>query len=280
MKLTHTLLLAIALALASFIPGSIGFCSHHCWERVRVSRSLGTKHQVPNWPCSLGLSSCPSWIPLRLITVVPAEGLRQQPVGTEHQPSDLPYPLGHFWDYFDQGRRVWMLCSKWEAICFLSMMLLAHGLWRKVKRCHRQVSDGDTESRKGPACGEQGSTKTLATKTYQERTQPSRHKEALAGPERPSASFPETHSATALTAAGSPWHGPGPAGGVVSPTYCSEQAFEAGCSRGSRAQQDNSPPSESSSMLFTVLLHLSLPGNRPVGLSFHGDRLLGKGCCR
>lgn len=163
MKLSLTLLLAMALAMASFIPGGLGLCRHR-GDRVRVSRSLGTKHQVPNWPCSLGLSRCPSWIRLRLSTVVPAEGLKQRPVSTEHQPSDLPYPLGHFWDYLAQGRRVWMLCSNWEAICFLSIVLLAHGFWRRVKRHCRQVSDGDAACRKRPACREQGITKTLATK--------------------------------------------------------------------------------------------------------------------
>lgn len=81
MKFSLTPLLAMALAMASFIPGGPGLCSHR-GDRVRVSRSLGPKHQVPNWPCSLGFSSCPSRIRLRLGTVVPDEDAKQQPLGT------------------------------------------------------------------------------------------------------------------------------------------------------------------------------------------------------
>ncbi|XP_066845114.1 uncharacterized protein [Anser cygnoides] len=137
MKLSLTLLLAMALAMASFIPGGLGLCRHR-GDRVRVSRSLGTKHQVPNWPCSLGLSSCPSRIRLRLSTVVPDEGPKQQPLSTEHQTSDLPYPLGYFWEYLAHGGSVWMLCRNWEAICLLCVAPLAEGLWRRARRLRRQ----------------------------------------------------------------------------------------------------------------------------------------------
>ena len=272
MKFDLALLLAMALAVAVFRACGLGLCGHRSWERVRVSRSLGTKQLVSNWPCSLGLSSCPSRIRLRLNPMVPSEDPKQRPVGTERQPSELPYPLGHFWEYLAQGRRVWLLCNNWDAICLLGVGLLALSLWRSVKRRCRQVSGGDAVCRKGPACGEQ-TTRTLATKASQERTKPSRHKEALAGPERPSASSP----AARLTAAGSPKHGPGPAGAVVRPHDCPEQSYEAGRSRGSRAQQDNSPPREPSAMPFTVLLLFLLPENGPVGLSFRGDRPPWKG---
>eukprot|EP00075_Anas_platyrhynchos_P020736 XP_027309989.1 uncharacterized protein LOC101800573 [Anas platyrhynchos] len=134
MKFILALLLVTALAVAVFQACGLGLCGHHCWERVRVSRSLGAKHQVSNWPCSLGLSSCPSWIRLRLNSVDPSEGPKLHPIGTEHQPSDLL----HFWEYLALGGRVWLLCSHWDTICFLGMGLLAHSLWRRVKRRLRQ----------------------------------------------------------------------------------------------------------------------------------------------
>lgn len=215
MKFILALLLVTALAVAVFQACGLGLCGHHCWERVRVSRSLGAKHQVSNWPCSLGLSSCPSRIRLRLNSVDPSEGPKLRPVGTERQPSDLPYPLLHFWEYLALGGRVWLLCTHWDTICSLGMGLLAHSLWRRVKRRLRQVSAGDATCRKGPA--------------------------------------------------------------VVSPHGCPEQSYEAGSSGGSRAQQDNSPPHEPSSLPFTVPLLLVLPGHGPAGLSFLLDRPPGKG---
>ncbi|XP_040415734.1 uncharacterized protein LOC121071506 [Cygnus olor] len=138
MKFDLALLLAMALAVALFRACGLGLCGHRSWERVRVSRSLGTKQLVSNWPCSLGLSSCPSRIRLRLNTMVPSEDPKQRPVGTERQPSELPYPLGHFWEYLAQGRRVWLLCNNWDAICLLGVGLLALSLWRSVKRYSRQ----------------------------------------------------------------------------------------------------------------------------------------------
>lgn len=186
MKVILTLLLAMALAMASSIPGGPGLCSHR-GDRVRVSRSLGPKHQVPNWPCSLSFSSCPSRIRLRLGTVVPDEGAKQQPLGTERQTSDLPYPLGHFWEYLAQDGGVWMLRRSWEAIRLLGVAQLAKGLWRKAKRLRRQVSDRD------------------------------------------------------------------------------------------RCAGLSSSPGKLSSMSFTVPLRLLLSGNRPVGLSFRGDRPPGTG---
>ncbi|EOA97852.1 hypothetical protein Anapl_05242 [Anas platyrhynchos] len=138
MKFILALLLVTALAVAVFQACGLGLCGHHCWERVRVSRSLGAKHQVSNWPCSLGLSSCPSRIRLRLNSVDPSEGPKLRPVGTERQPSDLPYPLLHFWEYLALGGRVWLLCTHWDTICSLGMGLLAHSLWRRVKRRLRQ----------------------------------------------------------------------------------------------------------------------------------------------
>ncbi|XP_040422363.1 uncharacterized protein LOC121074392 [Cygnus olor] len=138
MKLSLALLLAVALAMALFRLCGQGLCSQRCWERVRVSRSLGTTRQVSNWPCSLGLSSCPSRLRLRLNTVVPSEGPKQRPVGTERQPSELPDPLGRFWEYLAQGGRVWLLCDNWDAVCLLGVGLLALGLWRTVQRHRRQ----------------------------------------------------------------------------------------------------------------------------------------------
>ena len=169
MKLSLALLLAVALAMALFRLCGQGLCSQRCWERVRVSRSLGTTRQVSNWPCSLGLSSCPSRLRLRLNTVVPSEGPKQRPVGTERQPSELPDPLGRFWEYLAQGGRVWLLCDNWDAVCLLGVGLLALGLWRTVQRHRRQVSGGDAACRKGPACGERGPTGTLATKAFQNK---------------------------------------------------------------------------------------------------------------
>lgn len=190
MKLSLALLLAVALAMALFRSCGQGLRSQRRWERVRVSRSLGPKRQVSNWPCSLGLSSCPSRLRLRLNTMVPmvpSESPKQQPVGTERQPSELPDPLGQFWEYLAQGGRVWLLCDNWDAICLLGVGLLALGLWRTVQRHRRQVSGGDAACRKGPACGERGPTgpwpqrlsRTKKNKTQQAQGSLSRPREAL-----------------------------------------------------------------------------------------------------
>ena len=234
MRLSPVLSLTMALCMVSLFPGGPRLCVHSDWVIHRTEVLPEDLKQPPivaetvaaEWSSSIGLRSPHGWVRVR--TNVVSEGLKQLPAGAESMASELPCPLGQLWDCLAQVDMTWLLRMAGQTVWLLCMAWIALGLWRNAKRPQGQVSNRDQSHRKGPGCGEQGTTTALAKAACSAKTKPSTGKKASAGPERSSASSPGTRQAAGLKPSGSPQHDTGPAGGFLSPPCCLEQSCEAG----------------------------------------------------
>ena len=273
----------VAESMVSEWDSSIGLRSPHGWIRVRTNVVPEGLKQPPvvaesmasEWDSSIGLRSPHGWVRVRM-GVVP-EGLKQLPVGAESMASDLLCPLGQLWDCLAQVDMTWLLRMAWQTVWLLCMAWIALGLWRNAKRPQGQVSNRDQSHRKGPGCGERGTTTALAKKACNEKTKSSTGKKASAGPERSSASSPGTRQAAGLKPSGSPQHD----------TWGLPEVSSAQCAARSSPvrleffQEKPSPAGHFSApqapARFIVPPALSFPGKATDGLSLREDRLLGKG---
>lgn len=106
-------------------------------------------------PGSLGCSSRPSWA--TLMWDVAPEDLEHQGIGTESQCSYLPYLLGQLWSSLAvldaTFRSVEVPYGSSTALCLLGGVFLWRiYLWRKARRCQREVSDRGQAGQTVPGC--------------------------------------------------------------------------------------------------------------------------------
>ena len=106
-------------------------------------------------PGSLGLSRRPSWA--TVMWDVAPEDLELQGIGTGSQRSYLPYLLDQLWSSLAQMDATLVsmevLYRSSPALCLLGGVFLAGiSLWRKSRRCQREVSDGAQAGQAGPGC--------------------------------------------------------------------------------------------------------------------------------
>ena len=273
----------VAESVASEWSSSIGLRSPHGWVRVRTNVVSEGLKQPPvvaesvasEWDSSIGLRSPHGWVRVRT-NIVP-EGLKELPAGAESMASELPCPLGQLWDRLAQVDMTWLLRMAGQTVWLLCMAWIALGLWRNAKRPQGQVSNRDQSHRKGPGCGEQGTTTALAKAACSAKTKPSTGKKASAGPERSSASSPGTRQAAGLKPSGSPQHdtwGLPEVSSAHRAAWSSPARLEFFHGKPSPAGHFSAPQAPAR---FIVPPTLSFPGKATDGLILREDRLLGKG---
>ncbi|XP_031458286.1 uncharacterized protein LOC116234676 [Phasianus colchicus] len=88
-----------------------------------------TEHEASNWPCRLGLSTCPRRVRYRVSRVIVTEGLKQEPLGMGKKSFSLPYPLDHLWGYIAQGALASLIMEGLLIIFIQYLLRIAHGSW-------------------------------------------------------------------------------------------------------------------------------------------------------
>lgn len=89
-----------------------------------------TEHQASNWPCRLGLSSCPRWVRYRVSRVIVTESLKQEPLGTDQKSFSLPYPLNQLWVYTAPWTLAQLFLEGLLIIFTQSLLRVAHDVQR------------------------------------------------------------------------------------------------------------------------------------------------------
>ena len=101
---------------------------------------INAQRRASNWPHQLGHSERPRWIRYRVSKVVTPKDPNQQSSGPKQNVLSWHDTLGHVWDNLEQRGVTWILTDVLKHICILSLLSIARGLWRRLRRLWGQVS--------------------------------------------------------------------------------------------------------------------------------------------